>query len=71
MGLFINHWAVNKTAHKPNNRYKMSTKLHITQQYVYKTANNRHVYKTCLKKAKKYTRVAPQQNVWYITQMYY
>ena len=39
----------------------MSTKLHITQQYVYKTANNIHVYKTCLKKAKKYTHVAAQQ----------
>ena len=39
----------------------MSTKLHITQQYVYKTANNIHVYKTCLKKAKKCARVAPQQ----------
>jgi hypothetical protein len=39
----------------------MSTKPHITQQYVYKTANNIHVYKTCLKKAKKCTHVAAQQ----------
>ena len=39
----------------------MSTKLHITQQYVYKTANNIHVYKTCLKKAKKCTYAAPHQ----------
>ena len=54
---------VNKSAHKPHDVYKMSTKLHITQQYVYKTANNIHVYKTCLKKAKKYTHVAAQQIV--------
>ena len=39
----------------------MSTKLHITQQYVYKTANNIHVNKTRLKKAKKCIRVAVQQ----------
>ena len=39
----------------------MSTKLHITQQYVYKTANNIHVNKTRLKKAKKCIRVAAQQ----------
>jgi hypothetical protein len=46
----------------------MSTKLHIAQQYVNKTANNIHVYKTCLKKAKKCTRVALQQNVSYNVQ---
>jgi hypothetical protein len=45
----------------------MSTKLHITQQYVYKTANNIHVNKTCLKKAKKCTRIALQHKSNYNT----
>ena len=43
----MSHYDVNKNAHKPNNMYKMSTNLHISQQYVYKTANTRQT-KNCL-----------------------